>query len=107
MKGYDWTTFSQHSTSVNLRIAASLELVITPTPHVPLSAGSVSSETEPYGCNKPPKAGGIDPSADRKWRPGGMKPQSSIISLGPAEPASRNQVGTADRRPPESTTRSA
>ena len=63
--GYDRTTFSQRSISIMLRRALSFELAITPTPHVPLSAGNVRIEMEPYGCSSPPNAGGIDPSAER------------------------------------------
>jgi hypothetical protein len=69
MNGKARTTVSQDSTSSNLRSAASLELVTTPPPHVPLSAGSVRATPDPSCCSKPPNAGGTDPSALRKWRP--------------------------------------
>ena len=57
------------STSFNGRSAASFALVMMPSPHVPLSAGSVSVDTVPHGVSRPHMSGGISPSGERKWRP--------------------------------------
>ncbi len=46
-RGSDFTTAVHLSTSVSRRMAASRELVITPMAHVPLSAGSVRTDTLP------------------------------------------------------------
>ena len=105
--GNSRTTSDHVSTSRHRRTGVSRALAMSPTPHVPLSAGSVSVDTESYACSGGPKRGGMDPSADRKCRAKYTKPQSSRRSRTGRAPTASSHAGTADRRPPASTTRSA